>query len=205
MPDALNGILYRFFVDNLPLSESDEHAEPLFYHALEHFNLHLSHELDMDFLQLAVPHDMELGFLFLNLPQVRQHRMGVAAVRQFDAVSQHRLQDRDIRVFFRPDSLSGMGLFQPGHRTDHPCVRALHRLVFLSGIDAYLIDLSFHPRKSVFDLQRPAGNFQISQPVPLVVSGNLVHLRAELCRVRRPRRQSAYPVQKLPYPPGLQR
>ena len=87
----------RFFINDLPLSESDEYAETRLHHLLEDFRLDLAHELDMDLPRLLRPHYMQLRIFFLDLAQISQHGMHIAPVRQFDPVSEHRLQHRPIR------------------------------------------------------------------------------------------------------------
>ena len=86
--------------------------------------------------------------------------MHIAPVRQFDPVSEHRLQHRQVGCLFTADPLSRMRLLQPGHRTHAPRLHFLDQLIFLSGIDPDLIHLSvIGAVKGILHPQTPSRNF----------------------------------------------
>ena len=170
MSHAFHRSFDRFFINDLPLSESDEHAETRLHHLLEDFCLDLAHELDMDLSRLLRPHHMQLRVFFLDLTQIPQHSVHIAPVRQFDPVSEHRLQHRQVGCLFTADPLSRMRLLQPGHRTHAPRLHFLDQLIFLSGIDPDLIDLARNIRKNLLHLQGAPCHLKPGQPVPLAVA-----------------------------------
>ena len=51
----------------LPLSKDNHNTKALFDQLRQDFDLHLSHHLGMDFLQLLIPEDMKLWIFLLKL------------------------------------------------------------------------------------------------------------------------------------------
>ena len=98
MSDSLCRSGDRLFIYDPALSELCQDSVPFLDQVLQHFCLHLTHKLDMYFLRLLCPDDVELRFFLLKLPQVQKHCMDVTLFRQFDPISQDRFEHRDIRI-----------------------------------------------------------------------------------------------------------
>ena len=77
-------------VDDAPCAEADLQAEPLRDEHPQDLQLDLPHELDVDLPQRFIPDDMELGVLLLELPELQQRRVGVAARGQQHLIGEHR-------------------------------------------------------------------------------------------------------------------
>ena len=205
MPHPFNGIADSLFIYNVPASEGDQNAEPVFHHFLQDFCLHIPHELDVDLLLLFHPHHMKLRVLLFDLPEVLDHPVDITALRQFHPVRQHRLQHREFRIRLRADPLPRICSFRTGHRADHTGLRLLQQFVFIAGIQPDLVHLAFHIRQRLFYPQFPACHFEIRQPVALRVPGDLVNLGPECFRICRGYGILPDPVQEFSDPFGFQR
>ena len=73
-------------VYNIALTEHDYYAEPLLYEPGQHLNLHLSHHLGMNFLQLFIPHNMQLGVLLFQLLQFQHHLRRIDLLRKLNLI-----------------------------------------------------------------------------------------------------------------------
>ena len=199
MSDAFHRACDCLFIYDPALSEFYENSVPVFDQSLQHLSLHLSHELDVYLLRFSCPHDVKLRLLFLKLTKIRQHCMDIASFRQFYSISEHWFEYRDIRVFLFSHSLPRIRSFEPSHCTDHSCLRTLHQLISDSGIDTDLVYFSFYARDQFFYFQFSACHFEISQPVPLRIPGDLIYLCPELFRILRTDTIFPDSVQKLCY------
>ena len=129
------------FIKDAARAEGNRQVEPLLDHRLQHFQLHLAHELHMEFPEPLVPHQMELGVFLFQLPETAQRRMGVAALRQTHLVGQHRGEDRRLVVLFCAQSLTRPGVAQTRNGAHRPRRRFLHRAEFRARVDADLVHL----------------------------------------------------------------
>ena len=68
-----------------------------------------------------------------------------------------------------------------------------------------MVHLAFHVRQRLFYLQFPACHFEIRQPVPLRIPGDLVNLGPEIFRIYRRYSIRPDPVQEFSDPFGFQR
>ena len=64
MTDSLNSILHSFLVNNGTRSKKGFHAKALTNQALQNFDLHLTHDLRMDFREALIPDNVELRDFF---------------------------------------------------------------------------------------------------------------------------------------------
>ena len=90
VPHALHGVGDGFLVENPLVVQGDVYAEALGYQSAEDFQLHLAHDLHMELTALL--HQMELGILLLQLPQLGIGRGRVNPFGQIHPVGHHRLQ-----------------------------------------------------------------------------------------------------------------
>ena len=67
MSHTLHRLCNRLFVYNVALSKDNHNTKALFDQLRQNFDLHLSHHLRMDFLQLLIPEDMKLWIFLLKL------------------------------------------------------------------------------------------------------------------------------------------
>ena len=67
MSHTLHRLCDRLFVYNVALSKDNHNTKPFFDQLRQDFDLHLSHHLGMDFLQLLIPEDMKLWIFLLKL------------------------------------------------------------------------------------------------------------------------------------------
>ena len=90
VPHALHGVGDGFLVENPLVVQGDVHAEALGYQRAKDFQLHLAHDLHMELTALL--HQMELGILLLQLPQLGIGRGRVYPFGQIHPVGHHRFQ-----------------------------------------------------------------------------------------------------------------
>ena len=192
----------RLLINDAALVKRYLHAKAFCNQAGQDLKLHLAHELHMDLAQPLVPHHAQQGFFLLQLAQVLQHGVGIAALRQDDPVIQHRLEHcrHSARCLAQPHT--GARMRQAGHRADHTALRALHCLKFFAGVNADLIDL-FLPATVRFPghlrahRQAAARDLEIGQAVALRIPRDLEHLRAERIAVLRRTGIAVDPVQQF--------
>ena len=207
MPDALHGIGNGFAVQDLPLVESDVHVKALAHQVPEDLGLHFTHKAHMDAALPAVPLQMQLGVLLLQLQELRIKRGGVDVSREDQPVGQHRFQYRLGGLFRHTQRLARIAGTQPEDGGDLPGRNAIGRLVLFSGVQTQLRQL-FLMRCSVLIgiLQRfphpqaPAGHLQKGQTVSLRVARDLEDLRAEGFRGRCARGQRNQRVEQFLHP-----
>ena len=157
----------------------------------------------MDFFCFLLPGNVELWFLLLKLCQLRQHYCGICLLRQLYPVGKHRFENRHGSCLLKADALAGNRPGRPCHRTDRPCFCLLNGFKLLTGIDSDLVDLFLSYQFP--DLQAPAGNLHIGQPVPLVISCDFKHLRTKFRRIIRHGHIVLHPLHKGFDPVKLQR
>ena len=156
----------------------------------------------MDLPQPLIPDELKHRVLVLQLPQLRQRRVGVHAVGQHQLIGQHRLQKRLLRLRRRAEGLSRTGVRQAGDGGDHARRQRLRGRKLLAGVQPQLVDLLliglavhrvFQRRLGT---QRAAGDAQPRQPCALRVAADLEHPRAESAAVLGSGRVSRQRVEK---------
>ncbi len=202
-------------VDDAPCAEADLQAEPLRDEHPQDLQLDLPHELDMDLPQRFIPDDMELGVLLLELPELQQRPVGVAARGQQHLIGEHRLQSRGLRRPFTAQALAGIGAAQAGHRAHRPRRDLLHGPVSLPGINADLVRLllpdlllpQIRPAvgQQVLHPEAASGDLQVGEAPALGVPGDLIHPGPELRGIVRPGSVPLQPLQQRVHPLQAQR
>ena len=86
MPNALDGLFYRFPVHYAAGIYANVHVKALFYERGEHLGLHLTHELNVYLAQLLVPAYAKLRILVLEQAQLLERRLRVCGLGQVHAV-----------------------------------------------------------------------------------------------------------------------
>ena len=143
--------------------------------------------------------------------------MDIYVIRQYHLIGEHRFQQRARCVLLVSESLSGICILQPCHRTHIACSNGIRRPVFFSRIYPDLLDL-FCPvlrtavrtvirvrrHDCILHVQRTAGDLHVSQPHPLTVPADLEHTRTELCRIYFLQTELRYDLKQLVYPLHLQ-
>lgn len=101
-------------VDDAALVKGHAHTEARLDQLGQYLELHLAHQLQVDLTQLFVPDDTQQRVLFLELPQAAEHGVRITAVRQTDAVAEHRLQHRRQCTCRCPQPHARRGMRQAG-------------------------------------------------------------------------------------------
>ena len=94
VPDAFHGIGDGFAVQDLSLVEADVYIKALAHQFPEHLGLDLAHQAYMDAAFPAVPLQVQLRVLLLQLQQLRIERGGVGVRREDQPIGQHGFQHR---------------------------------------------------------------------------------------------------------------
>ena len=84
---------------------------------------------------------MQLRIFLLQRQELKIGAAAVAAFRQQKLIGHYRQQKRRRGRGLASQTLTGLGMRQAGNGTDASCFDPFHRLVFISGVDADLIDL----------------------------------------------------------------
>ena len=105
----------------------------------------LPHELGPDLPQAAVPDNVELGVLLLQLAQLRQQLGRVTALGRTKPVGHHRLQKGWKGAGFYPQALARVGLGEAQYGADATGRGLRTGLKFGAGIEAELFDLFLQP------------------------------------------------------------
>ena len=145
---------------------------------MQNFQLHLAHQLHMNFPQSRLPHHMQLGVLLLQRAQGAQRGVGVGALGQQHLVVQNRLQQRRTAVRRRPKALSRAGVGGAGHRHHRAGFGLAHKPVFGAAVQPQLVGL-FTVTQGVFHAQHAAGDFQVGQPRTLLILTDFEHTCAK--------------------------
>ena len=136
-----------------------------------------------------LPDHMELGLFLLKLPQLSQHFHRIAALRQHQAICQHRRQDGKFVFALPAKPLSRKCLLQSCHGADAARFHLLHRFVLTSAVHPQLVCFllpdfllggraagiahrHLHPEHAACD-------FQMGQAIAGWVPGDFVHSGAE--------------------------
>ena len=212
VPHALYRLGNGFLIGDLSGIELHLHAEPVGDQPLQYFQLHLSHQLHLNLSGVVVPHHVESRIFLLQLCQLFQGIGRVHPFRQLYAVAEHRFQHRSHTVAGTAQPLPDKRPAQTRHRTDRARRDRLFRLELRTGVDTDLADFFLHVPavgSSIGDAVPPpqpsAGDLQVTQPVPLFVSGNFKHPRPELCRTGLFQRIPVQSLQKCVHALQLQR
>ena len=208
VPDALYRRGDGLPVQDTPLRKTDLQSAALLCHALQDLLLDLAHQPHADLAAALIPQQMQLGVLLLQRPQPGQGGMGIAPLRQRDAVAHHRLQQGRGRVGSGAQTLSGVAAAQARHGGHGTGGDLLRRLIFRAGIQPDLINLFPAAVGAAFAGQRrahpqaAAGHLQVGQAVALFIGGDLIHLRRKFVGIRwrygqgiQPRQQGVYALQ----------
>ena len=208
---ALHGLGDGLLIQNAARAKGYFQPEPLGQQAAQHFQLHLAHQLHMNFAQAFVPHHMELGFLLLQPVQLAQCGVYVRALRQQHLIAEHRFQHRHIAVPLRPKPGAGLCMGQAGHGAHLSRADDLGQGILCAGVQPQLVRL-FCPRLAIrfageqsLYLQLPAGDPQPCQACPLLVLRYLEHPCTKGVQRRGGAGVAVKPVQKCIHPVQPQR
>ena len=172
---ALHGLGDGLLIQNTTRAKGYLQPEPLCQQAAQHFQLHLAHQLHMDFAQCLVPHHMELRFFLFQPMQLAQRGVHIRALRQQYLIAEHRFQHRHITVPLCPKPGAGLCMVQAGHGAHLSRADGLGHGIFCAGVQPQLVRL-FCPRLAVrfageqsLYLQLPAGDPQPCQACALLI------------------------------------
>ena len=150
-------------IDDVPGAKGDLRSEALPDEPGEHLQLDLSHELEVDLPQSLVPYHPELGVFLLQLAEIAEGSVDVAGRGEDDLIGQHRLQLGPGGGGLHTENVPRPGPGQAGEGAHRSRRGLVDGLVLGPGVDADLIDLLL-PQQGA-DLERPAGDFHIGEPV----------------------------------------
>ena len=119
-----------FLVDYAARTKLYRCIKPIPDQLLKDFYLYFSHQLRMDFSQLAVPEDMKFRLFLLKLPKLLKHLMRITVRRKLDLIIQDRLQNRKFRLAFYSKSLARIGSAKSCYRADGSRICLCDRCVF---------------------------------------------------------------------------
>ena len=210
MADADDRLGDGLAVDDAALVERHVHAEAFRDNAGEDFQLHLTHQLQVNLAEPLVPHHAKLWVLLLQLAQIAQHDMRVAPFRQAHAVPENGFQNRRQCTGFRAEAHTRTGMRETSHRTHHAALCALSGAEFFARVNADAADF-FLPAailiagKLLTHRQRTAGDFQVRQAVALGISCDFEHAGTEVRAVLRCGKIAFQTVQQRVHAVQLQR
>ena len=118
MAEALHRAGQRLFIQNAAFVKPSLDAETVLQYALQNFQLHFAHQLQVHFAQRFLPDDMQLRVFGFQRAQRAQGGVHVGPGRQPQAVAQHRFQHRQRGVRLGPQALAGVGGAQAGDGHD---------------------------------------------------------------------------------------
>ena len=204
MPDALHRVFNGFLVENPLIAESHVQSEALLHQTAENLLLHPPHHLHVD---LSVfPEQTQLGFFFLQLPQLRQDLCRVGASGQIHPVGHDRLQHVGLSRRLRPQRLSRIGFGKPRHRGQLPGGDFLRGGEFVGGVPPQLYDFLFPRLVLLIHITQHGANFQIAacdlqpcQAVPLRVAGDFIDFCGEFAGIGRFRGVFVQNIQQHPH------
>ena len=211
MSHTFHGLGDGLLIQNAARAKGYLQPEPLGQQAAQHFQLHLAHQLHMNFAQRFVPHHMELRFFLLQPVQLAQRGVHICALRQQHLIAEHRFQHRHIAVPLCPKSCAGLCMGQTGHSAYLSRADGLGQGIFCAGIQPQLVRL-FCPRLAVrfageqsLYLQLPAGDPQPCQAGALLVLRYLEHPCTKGVQRRGGAGVAVKPLQKCIHPIQPQR
>ena len=179
MPHALDLFGDGLAVRNAPLAERHGQPEPLRYHVLQHFKLHLAHYRNVNFAQLLRPRELQLRVLLLELFQLWKDLLNVRFGRKPDFIAENRLYDRRGGGFLRTERLSRKRPRKPRHGDQLPRLGAVRGGEFRAVVQSYLSYLFARFRDNGAVFQLAAVYFHVREPCAVFVGGDLVHQRGE--------------------------
>ena len=211
MPYALHGLGDGLLIQNAARAKGYLQPEPLGQQAAQHLQLHLTHQLHMDFAQAFIPHYMKLRFFLLQPVQLAQRGVHIRALRQQHLIAEHRFQHRHITVPLCPKPGAGLCVGQAGHGTHLSRADNLSQGILCAGVQPQLVCL-FCPRLTVrfageqsLYLQLPTGDPQPCQAGALLVLRYLEHPCAKGVQRRGGAGVAVKPLQKCIHPVQPQR
>ena len=204
MPDALHRVFNGFLVENPLIAESHVQSEALLHQTAEDLLLHPPHHLHVD---LSVfPEQTQLGFFFLQLPQLGQNLRRVGASGQIHPVGHDRLQHVGLSRRFRSQRLSRIGFGKPRHRGQLPGGNFLRGGEFVGGVPPQLHDFLFPRLVLLIYITQSGANFQTAacdlqpcQAVPLRVAGDFIDFCGEFAGIGRFRGVFVQNIQQHPH------
>ena len=196
------------FVEDAALPKGDVQPEPAGQQTLQHFQLDLAHQADVDLPQRLVPDHVQFGHFLLDAAELGQGGVDIRALGQKHLVCQHRLEQRVAGVPFGPQALAGLCVGKAGHGADLAGQHLARQGVFCPRVEPQLVGFGGPARplgaagEGVLDLQNAARHPQPGQAGPLLVLRNLEHPRAEVLPggggtgpAGKPFQQGVHPVQ----------
>ena len=180
MADAFHGFFDRFLIQDMAGVDGDAHAEAVFDDLLQHFDLHLAHQLGADLLQLRIPDDAQHRVFLRQLRQFLQCGVRIRAVRRRDPVGEYGLQQGFARFFFFSHRLTRIGLDGAAQRGDLPGFDPVRRFVFRAAVDADLADL--FPLQFLAHFQLPSGELDPGEPRAVFGAGDLKDAAPQILR-----------------------
>ena len=180
MPHALHRICDGFFIKDALVVQLNVQPEPLGNQTAENFQLYLAHDLHMNLPLL--PHQMELGVLLLQLPQLGQHLRRVRPFGQVHPIGHYRLQGGGQSRFFCPQGLTDEAGLQAGDGCQSSGGDFLRGGKFIPGIQAQLLHLflgllalGIGKHQGLPHPHTAAGDLHPGQPCPGFVPGDFIH------------------------------
>ena len=173
-------------IEDAALAEGYLQPEPAGQQALQHLQLDLAHQADVDLAQLLVPDDVQLGHLLLDAAEAGQGGVDVRPLGQQDLIGQHRFEQRIAGVPLGPEALARLCAGKAGHGADLAGVHLVCQGVFGPRVEPQLVGLAgpalpFRAAgEGVLDFQDSAGHPQPGQAGPLLVLRDLKDPRAEV-------------------------
>ena len=141
VPHALRLRADGLLVQDAALVKGHFEAEAALQQALQYLQLHLAHQLQVGRAGALVPDNVQQRVLLLQLAQLAQGGVYVAAVGQQHAVAQHRLQRGRGGVRLKAQALAGVAVRKAGDGADRARRRGVEKAVFGPGIEPQLVGL----------------------------------------------------------------
>ena len=178
---------------------------------LQHLELNLAHELDVDLAQRLVPDDVELRLFLFQTVEPAQCGMDIRALGQADPVAQHWFQHREVAVPLGPSPVPGRALVRPVTAQTCPGrwplpAYTLRRNRAAAGWPFFGPGLSVRFAGELgFDLQLPAGDPQPGQPLAPLILRDFEHPGTKGFQRRGGTGVSVKAGQQLIHPPAIRR
>ena len=204
MPDALHRVFNGFLVENPLIAESHVQSEALLHQTAENLLLHPPHHLHVDLPVFT--EQTQLGFFFLQLPQLGQDLRRISASGQIHPVGHDRLQHVGLSRRFRPQRLPRVGFGKSRHRSQLAGGNFLRGGEFVGGVPPQLYDFFFTRFVLLIYITQSGANFQTAacdlqpcQAVPLRVAGDFIDFCGEFAGIGRFRGVFVQNIQQRPY------
>ena len=192
MPDTLDGICNCLAVGNASAVDGDLKTKTLRGQRFQYFNLHLPHELGVNFAQTLIPNDAKLRFFLLQFAELGKHRAHVRTCGQTDAVGHHGRKQGAFALRLRAETVACKQGGKPCDRADRSRLGNLRLRVVRARVKPNLCDLLLQACAAARGIgnghphaETAARDLQKSQAVSLRVAGDLIHPCGKFVRIIR--------------------